>query len=1417
MTIRNLAQLLFSDRTEGKGITFIRSASEQSTVSYRDLHREASLLLRHMQEAGLKPGNELVFQIEQNRVFLTWFWACMLGGIVPVPLTPGGSEENKKKLTSVWKKLNRPYLVAEADFWSRHSAESGGPGDEFGALLAEIGSERSLVAEWSELSGEPGQLHESSPEDIAFIQFSSGSTGEPKGVTLTHANLLANMRAIVECSGATGLDSSLSWMPMTHDMGLIGFHLTPIMAGMNQYLMLPALFIQHPTLWLNKANEHRITTLASPNFGYKHFLAHYKREQAKNWDLSSVRLIFNGAEPISASLCRQFLNEMNEYGLRSNVMFPVYGMAEASLAVTFPPAGEPLIDVEVERGSRTGQPVREHVRDENGDGKGDGERRPTVTYVDLGSSVTDCEVRICGEQDEPFSEGVIGEIHIRGRNVTRGYYNDEEATKRAFAEDGWLRTGDLGFMRGGRLVVTGRKKDVLFVNGQNVYPHDLEALLEEDEGGQLRRVAVCGVFNERLQSDEMIVFVLFRGKLQTFVPVAEQAERLIRKHAGFDVGAVLPVRQIPKTTSGKLQRYLLAQRFADGEFAREQRELEELRRTASSESRTVEWSEDELERDLQKMGMEALGTASLGVDDSFFENGGNSLKAALFVAAVQERLGVEIPIRELYGKDTVRELAGLIREAEPVERPNATAIKPAERREHYPLSEAQYRIYAQEQQEGIGACYNVPAALRIDGPFRLQEAERAFSELIGRHESLRTSFHLIEGEIAQRIDPGPVRFAVESIEADEGELPGLIVGFIRPFDLTAAPLFRARTIRLAEDRHVLLIDAHHAICDGISLTVLMEEFAELYVGKTLPSPGIAYIDYAAWYEGEKKEARSEKHRSYWSERLKGLPVLQMPTDYPRPGKRTFEGDAVFFELPEGAAYRIVKLAETRKISLYAAFLSVYFVLLHKYGAQRDIVVGSLLAGRDKPEVRRTVGMFNRFLPIRAEIPEEADFETFMLRVNDELMDAFDHQRFPIDDIAADAGAARDRSRNPLYDTMLILHNQMDGKVRFDAGGARFSRIDVHSGTSKLDFKLDLFPGENGRLDAVLEYNSSLFKRETMELFAERYARLLEAAAADPRKPIEELELLTEEERELLLTGFNDTHAAYRNDVLLHELIEEQAARTPDKIAFAFGDRKLTYRELNGQANRLARTLRAKGVGPESVVAVAMERSEEMMTALLAVLKAGGAYMPLSPDVPAERAAYMLGDSGARLALTQSGFAAEFAAKLAGTGSELLDVTEALLAGSTTSLDSETSLERLGTSRSPAYIIYTSGSTGLPKGVMVEHYSVVNRLNWMQKAYPLTERDVILQKTPYTFDVSVWELFWWGTVGASVLFLEPGGEKEPEAIVRAIEAGGATTIHFVPSMLSAFLDAVEGRPEQIRRLSGLRQVFASGEALTAKQA
>ncbi len=640
--VTTLTEILTANRTLPGGITYLEGERDAHTVTFAELHERALGILYHLQRLGLRPGDKLILFLGSNEQFIDAFWAALLGGIVPVPVAPGISVEHRRKLLRVARRLGAPFLYTDRRTFERVAVLAGeiGHGDTIERLRA-----RAFMVDDLTDVARAGTPYAARPQDVAFIQFSSGSTSEPKGVVLTHANILANIRGATAVCGFNPHDVSLSWMPLTHDMGLIGFHLIMFANRVQAHLMPTELFIRRPLLWLELASRIGATILSSPNVGYKHYLKVLGERSVDALDLGKVRLLFNGAEPISVELCRQFLDRLAPARLNRNAMYPVYGLAEASLAVSFPPPGAPLRTLGVDRRHlAVGEPIRPLPAG----------AREHLELVAEGTAIPNCSVRIADDADRPLPADHVGHLQIQGANVTAGYYEDPAANAAAFSADGWLRTGDLAVVHQGDLYVTGRAKEIIFVNGQNYYPHDLESIVERIEGLELGKVVAAGVRPPGEDIEQLVLFILHRGEPATFVALASTAARVLNEQTGLEVAAVVPVKRIPKTTSGKIQRHALAQSYLNGEFAAELSALAALRAAAGADPVDAQ---SMIEAKLQAICAAALGGKRLDVNDNLFELGASSLK----LIEIHERIDHEYPgkidLTELFDFPTIAELA----------------------------------------------------------------------------------------------------------------------------------------------------------------------------------------------------------------------------------------------------------------------------------------------------------------------------------------------------------------------------------------------------------------------------------------------------------------------------------------------------------------------------------------------------------------------------------------------------------------------------------------------------------------------------------------------------------------------------------------------------------------------------------------
>ncbi|MBT8100737.1 MAG: non-ribosomal peptide synthetase [Gammaproteobacteria bacterium] len=637
-----MTDLLADARSKDRHIRFIDGEKDESDVSFASLWDRALAMLGALQSRGMGPGDELVIFSKSNESFVVAFWAAVLGGIVPVPVAVGISDEHRFKLFRILQQLDRGTLFTELGLLERLLDFSKDRG--LGNVTAILENKTVLMSDVK--PGEAGDIVRVNADDLAFIQYSSGSTSDPKGVCLTHANLCHNVRAIVEATGWMQDDTSLSWMPLTHDMGLIGYHLSVLAAGMNHAVMDTSVFVRRPLLWMTKTDELRATQLCSPNFGYKHFLKLFERKGLpEGTDLTCVKLILNGAEPISWDLCEEFLTALAPLGMQRSAMFPVYGLAEATVGVTIGNPGDEMSRITVDRHHlKIGEPCKALTPSDPN----------AVSFLRVGKAIRDVQVRITDDDDQVLKDGLVGNIQLYGASVTSRIYGDDVATREIFTGDGWLRTGDCGIFDGGQLVITGRQKDLIIVNGQNYYPHDIEEIIAQIDGLDLGKVVVAGATPTRSGTEELLVFILYRQELDEFGTLAAEVRDSVGEHVGLEVDQVIPVSRIPKTTSGKVQRAHLLREYLDGDYADVLAEL-----APPGEQGNLD--DDELVAELEVICREFSKERTIGPDDNLFEVGVSSLTLTEIVLAIDERYPGKLDISDLFDYPTLREVAAFLR------------------------------------------------------------------------------------------------------------------------------------------------------------------------------------------------------------------------------------------------------------------------------------------------------------------------------------------------------------------------------------------------------------------------------------------------------------------------------------------------------------------------------------------------------------------------------------------------------------------------------------------------------------------------------------------------------------------------------------------------------------------------------------
>lgn len=833
--------------------------------------------------------------------------------------------------------------------------------------------------------------------------------------------------------------------------------------------------------------------------------------------------------------------------------------------------------------------------------------------------------------------------------------------------------------------------------------------------------------------------------------------------------------KIPKTTSGKVQRYKLRENYLKGEYDLNIKEMEEIIFN-SHEKKINSGAYTDLEKKLVAIVGDMLNIEKITPNDNFFQLGIDSLKATILVDKISKEFSIELQAIQVFRLSTIKKLAEYI---ENVDKKHYERIEAAEKRDYYELTPQQQSIYALTQLDKNNVVYNIPVILQIKGALDIDRVKHVFKQLALRHESLRTEFININGEIVQKIYDD-VEFNVEYIVAKESEVDDIIQSFSRPFDLSKAPLLRVMLIKVFEDKYILALDAHHIVFDGTSSITLLKEFFELYDDKKLQEPRVQYKDYVGW---NKKQLQTEDLRSmeqYWLNKFNGeIPKVELPLDYARPIIQSYEGECYNFKLGEKLSTQLKRLAKDNETTLFIMLLSVYNILLYKYSGQEDIIVGIPTTGRHHTDLNKIVGMFVNTLAIRNKITNDDMFEDFLRDVKDCILNGNENQNYRFSELVQNLKIERDKSRNPVFDTMFMHQNLDYSSVKSE--DLEISPIDFHNKTSKFDMTLSSTELKED-IKFSLEYCSKLFKKEAIERVSNSYIKIIEKIVDNPKIKIRDIEILSNEEKKEMVHSFNNTEAVYPKHKTVHLLFEEQVEKTPDNIAVIHDDVKVTYRELNERASNLAYILKENGVKPDITVAIMMERSIEMIIAILAILKAGGAYVPIDTGYPEERINYILKDSDSKYVLT--------AKSLIVNGEDLHLDKDILYSGN------HGNLQSLSNPNNLCYIIYTSGTTGYPKGVMIEHRELINYAYWGANQYVNNEKVNFPLYTSISFDLTVTSTFIPLITGNSIVIYND--DNWDNLIEKMITESKVGVIKLTPSHMK-LIEGKEFNNSSVRRL------------------
>jgi len=1329
-------------------------------VTYRELNERSGRLARYLHLQGVGVSEMVGIMANRSVDMIIGILGILAAGGAYVPLDP---KAPASRINHILSECAVKVLLIPARFADE---KDGTIFEKRNCILIDRDSQ------YADMPGGPPAAS-GTAADLAYVIFTSGSTGRPKGVPVTHGNLSPLLHWGYKHLGIGPKDRAIQNLSYYFDWSVWEIFIT-LTTGAGLHMVHEDVLLD-PGACISYIDTHGITVLHVTPTQYR-YLVNVNRVAG------TLTYLFIGAEKLSRDLAKRSFQSV---GPRCRV-FNMYGPTECTIIAA-------VLELD---------------------------RSPDKTYgnlssIPIGGPVGNTRLFILDRYLKLCPVNTAGELYIGGDGAAAGYLNSPELTAERFnRSDGsyktyiFYKTGDLArWLPDGNVEFLGRTDHQVKIRGFRIELGEIEAQIQGYAG--IKEVVVLA--KEDRKAEKYLCAYL----VSDVEPViSELRDYLSKELPGYMIPShFVPLEKIPLNPNGKIDLKGLPEPGLDGggSYVPPRDEIER---------KLVDLWSQILRRDalhaspLHASPLHASQSqTSIGIHDDFFRLGGHSLNATVLVSKIHKELNAAVPLVEIFRTPTVKGLGEYIKRS--INEDKYAAIVPVEKREYYALSPAQKRMYILQQMEPWNTVYNIPQFFPLSGDISGSLLEEVFAGLIRRHESLRTSFHMVENEPVQRVhDAGPRPSAVDvSIEyfhpdeiAGSAGTAAMVQDFVRPFDLSRAPLLRVGVVRTGTggNENLLLTDIHHIVSDGTSNRVLTDDFTRLLKGEDLPQLRIQYKDFSCWQNSETQREKRAAQGAYW---LRGfedeVPVLNVPVDFVRPPVQVYDGDSVRFRVPGETAAGLKALALDEGATLYMVLLSISTILLSRLGAQEDIVVGTPAAGRRHADLEKIIGMFVNTLALRNYPGGEKTFKTYLGEVKDRTLEAFENQEYPFEDLVEKAAVKRDAGRNPLFDVMFTLDVEDESPVSGNTGavpGAVEPGMMEEREVSKFDLTLAGTDSVEG-LFFAFQYCTKLFKRETVERFAIYFKNIASSVCEDSGARLREIDFLPLEERRRLLVEFNDTGEAYPTDKTLHGLFEEQVEKTPGNIAVMDKETPVTYRELNGQADLIARHLIESGVDKNEWVGLLVHRSIEMIAGIIGILKAGCGYVPLNTKAPAARSRYILDECRVKRLVTNL-------ADRPGELSENRDVMDLGNIPGESPRGAPPLSNRVSVSSDLAYVIFTSGSTGKPKGVPMPHSTVSTLLHWGYRDLGMGPGDRVFQNLSYYFDWSVWEIFFTLTTGARFYIVPEEMSSNPASSVSFMEENRISVLYATPSQFSYLLGASG-------QWSSLRYLFLGAETLSVE--
>lgn len=1402
--------------------TFIEAQGEVE-LTFKELEHQARVMAKQLLDNG-KKGDRVALLLPNGAAYIISMYACMFAGLVSVPLYPARAKDKHSRIDAVVDNCNSTIIVTLSDNLENTKAYFDSSSYDFHS---------NIVTFEALLEGDAIEIDtQIDADDISYLQYTSGSTGIPKGAIITYGNIAANLDALIAASDSSEKDVFVNWLPLFHDLGLVNTLFLPAYIGAQSVIMSPSDFIRNPFSWLSAIDKYKGTICGGPNFSFDHCCKHVTDEQVSQLDLSSWQVAFNAGEPIRAKTFEKFHDKFKLAGFSKEAYYPSYGMAEITVFLSAP--------------LRANCAITTHFCTESL-GAGIAKALDTgatavnsTTLLGCGQTYTDHSAIIVDPTTlEILPDNQIGEIWASGSSVALGYWGREEETAKTFgaqpkgSDAKYLRTGDLGFIYNGEIYVAGRIKDTIIINGTNYYPQDIEFVAEQAlEGLPLGNAAAFSIEDE---ATEKLVLV---QELRPSKDIKEELDSVIHKiseaistRIGLDIYSIKLVRKgkLLKTSSGKVKRQATKESFLNGDlgeyhgviFKDAPSELaDNLELTRQIQANAVDRNTlfEYLQAEISSVTKQPIDNVSY--DSSLLSLVMNSLRASQLQARLERTFSVSLPLAELLAVAKVKDLIDtILLKLNNVKTEQSIEPQQIIEGKLYPASANQRSLWSLHQRTPLQTAYNIHYAFKFESSsLEIDRVKCAWDKVIAKHAALRTQFQFADGILNQKIssDLGEY-FTHKHCNNSVAIEDALQQAASYHFDLENGPLIRIELISSSEDNY-LAITLHHIVTDMHSMMILIEDFKRFYTANTVEeyeqTNAFSYVDFTLWQSKVERSEPYQTQHEFWQDRLSNVnPNLELVTDFVRPKSYCYDGEVASLMLNSDEKEAVKQFAVSNNITMNQLLLSIYFLFLYRYTGQDDIVVGTPSMGRHLSCFNSTIGYFVNPLPIRSSLSRDLTFQQLLTDIKQNLLSAMANSQVPFEHIVNSSLSTRLENFAPLFQTMFV-YQTTDAKdyevldILLNNSGAlalseneRLIPVQRDKSTAQFDLMLEATEFDQS-IKLEINYNTSLFERATAENMLNSIKELLFAVIQNQHETLDKVAILSESQEHKVAAMLAPRRRFNNASNTIQSLFEAQVERGAEQIAVEStnGD-KLTYLELNKRANQLARHLQTQGIRAGDKIALLIDRNINTVVAILAVLKAGAAYVPLNTTNPSSRLEGILLDAQVDFMICESNTEHTiFDGKKFIIDADAESQKLAEYSGQNLQVDIE--------NNALAYVIYTSGSTGKPKGVMVTHNNVMRLIDSACELYSFSDQDVWTLFHSYSFDVSVWEM--WGALftGAKLIVMPLEIARDSFAMRNLVQHYGVTVLSQTPSAFYPFM-AVEGLESYHHEL---RYVVFGGEKL-----